>query len=89
MALPEDYQKKIVEVLNKKKANANCEICNSNNWAIADQAVTLLVSKLEGGISLPPPNIPCAVVVCNNCGNVRLFALNALGILDKNQGGEK
>jgi len=89
MPLPKDCQKKVIQALNEKKINANCEVCGKNNWSVADQAVTLLVSDLRGGISLPPPNIPCAALVCNNCGNVRLFALAALGILDKNEGGAK
>jgi hypothetical protein len=89
MALPEDYQQKVLQALNKKKINANCEVCAQNNWSVADQAVTLLVSNLEGGISLPPPNIPSAALVCNNCGNVRLFALSVLGLLENKEGGKK
>ena len=89
MALPENFQQKVLEALNKKKINANCEVCGQNNWSVGDQAVTLLVSNLEGGISLPPPNIPSAALVCNNCGNVRLFALGVLDILEQKEGGAK
>ena len=60
-----------------------CEICDHNHWSAVDQAATLLVSDLGGGISLPPPNIPCAALICNNCGNVRLFALGALGVFEE------
>ena len=89
MALPPNFQQKVIEAINKKKINANCEVCSQNNWSVADQAVTLLVSNLEGGISLPPPNIPTAALVCNNCGNVRLFSLAVLGLLEKKEGGAK
>ena len=89
MSLPENFQHKVLEALNKNKINANCEVCGQNNWSVADQAVTLLVSNLKGGISLPPPNIPSAALVCNNCGNVRLVALGVLGLLDQKEGGAK
>ena len=89
MALPENYQQKVLEALNRKKINANCEVCAQNNWSVADQAVTLHVSNLEGTFSIPPPSIPSAALVCNNCGNVRLFALAALGLFKTGEGGEK
>ena len=89
MALPQNFQQKVIEAINKKKIKPNCEVCSQNNWSVADQAVTLLASNLEGGFSLPPPNIPTAALVCNNCGNVRLFSLSVLGILEDNKGGAK
>jgi len=89
MALPENYQTKVIEALNKKGINANCEVCGRNDWSVADQAVMLTVSDLGGSFSIPPPNIPSAALVCNNCGNVRLFALGVLGVLDQKEGGKK
>jgi len=89
MALSKDFKQKVLAAINSKKIKSNCELCGQNNWSVADQAVTLLVSNLEGGISLPPPHIPTAALVCNNCGNVRLFALSVLGLLEKKEGGAK
>ena len=87
MSLPDNFQQKILDAFQEKRINANCEVCGHNDWSVLEEAVTLLVSRLEGGISLPPPNIPAAALVCNNCGNVRLFALSVLGLLKKEQGG--
>ena len=82
MPLPEQYAENLVRVLQEKGAKADCEVCGKNDWAIADQAVLLTISKLEGGMLIPPPSIPCGGLICNNCGNVRMFALGALGLLE-------
>lgn len=81
MSLPENFQQRLIEALRERGANANCEICGKNNWAIVDQAVSVQVTDLSGAWSIPPPQIPAAGMVCNHCGNIRLFALGVLGLL--------
>ena len=90
MALPKDYQAQVIKALQEKRINANCEVCSQNNWSIIDKAVTLNMSNLDGSFSLPGPMVASAGTVCNNCGNIRLFALEILGIrLDQvKKGGE-
>ncbi len=80
MPLPENYKELILEKLQEKKAMPNCEICQHNHWSVVDQAVSAPISDLSGGMRIPQPQIPCAGLICNNCGNLRLFALGALGI---------
>ena len=87
MALPTDYKNQVLSALQKKQINANCEVCGQNDWSIIDKAVTLNMSDLDGTFTMPGPMIPSAGTACNNCGNIRLFALAILGIeLDKNEG---
>ncbi len=76
----EQYKDKILEKLIEKKAIPQCEICLHNNWGVVDQPVTAPIGDLSGAIRIPQPQIPCAGLICNNCGNLRLFALGALGI---------
>ena len=38
---------------------------------------------------LPPPQIPTGAMICNDCGNVRIFALGVLDLLPKDKGSEK
>ena len=80
MPLPDNYKQLILNKLKEKNAMPQCEICLQNNWAVVDQAVSAPVSDLSGGFHLPQPHIPCAGLICNHCGNLRLFALGALGI---------
>jgi hypothetical protein len=81
MSLPEKFQERLVQTLRERGANSICEVCGKNNWAVIDQAVSIQVTDLSGTWQLPPPQIPSGGLVCNNCGNIRLFALGVLGLL--------
>ena len=83
MALPKDFNERLLATLKEKRVNPVCEICGHNDWAALDQAVSLQITDLSGTFSIPSPQIPSAGLVCNNCGNIRLFALGALGLLPK------
>jgi hypothetical protein len=80
MSLPSNYKDLILEKLKEKEVSPKCELCGHNNWAVIDQAVSAPISDLTGGVRIPQPQVPCAGLICNNCGNLRLFALGALGI---------
>ena len=81
MGLPENFQERLVQALRDRGANTTCEVCGKNNWAVIDQAVSVQVTDLSGNWQMPPPQIPSGGLVCNNCGNIRLFALGVLGLL--------
>ena len=83
MPLPDNYKDLVLKKLKERRTTPQCEICNENNWAVVDQAVSIPVSDLSGNFRIPQPQIPCAGLICNNCGNLRLFALGALGIETK------
>jgi hypothetical protein len=68
---------KVAEELQEKKASPVCVYCGSNNWAILHEAA--LVTQWSN--QLPAPGIPVAVMICNNCGNIRMHALGALNML--------
>lgn len=68
---------KVAEALNKKKATAICVSCGNNDWALLPQAA--LVTQWVN--TIPAPGIPVSAAICNNCGFIRLHALNALGLL--------
>jgi hypothetical protein len=81
MAVPADFRAKVLAALAQKRVTPACELCGQNNWAVVDQPVSVQITDLSGGFMIPPPQIPSAGLVCNNCGNIRLFALGALGLL--------
>lgn len=86
MPLPEDYKEQLIQKLKEKGVKGICQLCGKNNWSTVDQAVSLHISDLKGGLVIPPPQIPCAALVCQNCGNVRLLALGALDLLPQDGG---
>lgn len=78
MKLPFILDKQVVaEKLNQKGVGATCPSCSKNDWALLDHA--MLVPEWIN--NLPAPGIPAAVMVCNNCGHIRSYALGALGLL--------
>jgi hypothetical protein len=87
MPLPVDFKEQLLKKLSERGVNPQCEVCGHNNWAVVDQAISVQITDLSGGVRLPAPQIPSAGLVCNNCGNLRLFALGALGISVTSEGG--
>jgi len=80
MGLPENFKEQVLNKLSERGVSRTCEICSKNNWTLVDQATSVPITDLSGGVRLPQPHIPCVSLICNNCGNVRLLALGALGI---------
>lgn len=89
MPLPADFRLKLLAALNQRGVKPTCEVCGKDNWAVIDQAVSVQITDLSGTFRVPPPQIPSAGLVCNNCGNIRLFALAALDLLPKPEGEAK
>src|SRR5579864_1445952 len=87
MALPPDFRERVLSALQTRVRSPTCEVCQVNNWAVTDQPVSLALTDLSPGVVIPAPHIPAAVLICNNCGNVRLHALGTLGLLPVEQVG--
>jgi len=69
---------RVLNALKRIGALNKCGACDSSKFDIADYA---------GFIDLNPVpasgmHIPAAIVVCENCGHIRLHALSALGLSD-------
>lgn len=67
---------KLIKFLQSRGTNPLCAACGKNDWAIPeDEAAIVRIPVLEkGGFSFPGPAIPAAVMICNNCGNIRFHA---------------
>ena len=79
-AIP-NYKDQLLKKLNEKNINPTCECCGHNDWAVIDQPVSLDITDLSGNVRIPSPQVPSAALVCNHCGNIRLFALGVLNLL--------
>ena len=71
MEQTQSFSKKVAELLKEKNA-LKCPVCGEENSAVFD---SIFARALQVGRALP-----CAVVVCKNCGNIREHAVDPLGI---------
>lgn len=56
-----------------------CELCFSNEWIVVDKVIHLIV-PCGSNTTLPFPHIPTGAIICQNCGNIRLFALKSMKV---------
>lgn len=81
MATPIDLKGQLLGALQKRGVRPQCEVCGQNTWSVVDQPIGLPITDLTGNVVIPAPQIPVAALICNNCGNVRTFALGVLQLL--------
>ena len=67
----QNFSEKISEILKERNA-LNCPACGENNSMILGG----IFARAVGGKHA----LPCAVVVCKNCGFIREHAVEPLGI---------
>jgi hypothetical protein len=81
LLLPADYRDRLLQALKDRGVRSECELCAKNTWSFVDQPIALFITDPDGAFRIPMPQIPTGALICNNCGNVRTFALAALGLL--------
>ena len=75
----------IAKALQRVGANKPCARCGGTRLDVLDGFVAPMLEKeLDGNFNVGLPQIPCAAVVCANCGHVWTHALGVLGLLHKN-----
>lgn len=85
MKIDQKLKDKIANVLNKKGAIKPCQRCGHGNFIVLDGFANIPLSQeLSGNVVIGGPTVPCAVIACNNCGNISYHALGALGLLNEN-----
>lgn len=55
-----------------RNLRGECEACDGNNWAIPDD--TYILAAVDANNRLTMSGMPLHVMVCEECGFVRLFA---------------
>ena len=71
MEQTQNFSEKVAQLLKEKNA-LKCPVCGEENSAVFDG---IFARALQQGRALP-----CAVVVCKNCGAIREHAVDPLGI---------
>ncbi|WAC02147.1 hypothetical protein N7U66_20620 [Lacinutrix neustonica] len=86
MKINQEIKNEIAEKLNEKKAILPCGRCGQSKFSVLDGFVNLPLSEeINGNMVIGGPSIPCAVIACNNCGNLSYHALGAIGMLNKDK----
>jgi hypothetical protein len=73
----EDVRAKVDALLRKQGAHA-CAICKYTELAI--DPVYVLVKPFPSDPALAPSQLPCAIVTCKHCGEMRFHDLAVLGL---------
>ena len=77
-----NIRNRIKEELGKRGAVLPCARCGQNKFGLMEDFARVEQQKNFQNITLGGPSVPCAVVICENCGNISLHALGALGMMD-------
>lgn len=69
-----------LDFLQRQGASANCASCGKNDWNVpTDNALTLALPINQGSnFTMPPPSVPVRIMICANCGFVRMHAVGAV-----------
>jgi len=73
-------EQKVIERINAVGANKACQRCGKNEFTLLEGSTQLPLDIHRGSTIIFGGNrIPCAIIVCNNCGCLNI---HALGVLD-------
>jgi hypothetical protein len=81
MQLTERQQEQMLAKLNELWKDLKCEVCDHQDWVIADRLYAPPVYN-RGSTSDGPGLIPMVVASCNNCGNVKMVNAITIGLID-------
>lgn len=67
-------QAKALQWLDEKwlKDNRKCEICDNENWSLADELITQF-SFSPSQIQIGGKSFPLIILTCDNCGNTKFI----------------
>jgi len=77
--LSKKEKEKVRKWLNERIKNNSCDVCKENDWYIDDFLIAGLIETRTKGPSFGT-YYPFAMVSCNNCGYVRHFLSNIVGL---------
>jgi len=84
MKLDQSAKEKIKSKIEAIGGSKACARCGHTNFSILDGFVNIPLSQeISGNIIIGGPQVPCAVIACNQCGNLNLHAIGALGLLNE------
>lgn len=89
MRLTRETKKRILAAIKQRVPDAGaCPLCRSPHWTLAEGLVFLVLQEQPAGqepavpVSLGGSGLPCAAIICTNCGNTHLLNLLTLGLAE-------
>jgi hypothetical protein len=76
MELSQEQGQRINEHLDATGAHGPCAACGSSSWSILSSAAISMAREI------PSPTLPVVLMLCENCGNLRLHAAKKIGLDD-------
>ena len=88
MKLTPELKTQIVQRLQDKGATKPCSRCGHPKFSLLDGFVNFpLAREVSNSVIVGGPNVPSAVVACENCGHLEFHALGAIGLLNEQKKG--
>jgi hypothetical protein len=83
MKFDEETKQKIAKRIEEKGALKPCARCGQQKFSLLDGFASIPLSQeISNNVIIGGPSVPCAVIVCANCGHIDFHALGALGLLN-------
>lgn len=80
MKFSQEVAAEILAVLETRGAPKACSLCGVKQWALGSGFYFLPVQGEFPTVNYGTSGMPCAGLVCQNCGNVQLVNLLPLGL---------
>ena len=89
MKLTQELKNEIAQKLQEKGAIKPCSRCGHQKFSLLDGFINFpMTQEVSNNVIIGGPNVPSAVVACENCGHLEFHALGAIGLLnDQKKGG--
>lgn len=76
----DEIKKKAIAWFEEKKKIRTCDCCGENSWMLSEDIVTTPIFS-NSGMIIGGKSYPHVMLICNNCGNTKLFNAVKMGIL--------
>jgi hypothetical protein len=76
--MPDTYFDRVLAALNRKIPQPTCPLCGVSSWAVQDGIFTFHQEIKTQYVSSIGRGLPCAALVCQNCGNTHFINLAVL-----------
>ena len=88
--LPKELKEKIsAKFLEKGLFDSPCPMCHNRVFGLADGLFFHSVYKSIGDKSFSGLGVPCALLICQNCGFISEHSIGFLGLTEELKGTEK
>jgi hypothetical protein len=77
MEIPGNVQQHVIQKLGRKAPNAKCPLCGVSNWGV-QAGVYYFAEATQHTYMSASNSLPCAALVCQNCGNTHFINLLVL-----------